>query len=185
MKPEGIEPNFDRLEELCETLLSLPTDDMSISLESHKLARINESDIAVDGIFYYVYLKPNWQIVSFSMTKEDAIIHPDLWQRAVVPLLVKHYKIKKDFANNTEFKFAFSAMPRGRVMGYPDGSWIVDYGPLPKTLPENRVRVEVVNRFGLTRSKLEGKVKFVTNDQHYVPDPQHVSLVEQVIGVSW
>jgi hypothetical protein len=174
----------DSFDEFCATLLSLSTKDMSITLENHKLLN-EESDVPVEGIFYYIWLKPNWQFVSFTVNCESCTTHPDLWERIAVPSLIKHYRVKETPFNVVHLNSAFTAMPRGRVVGPSQGFWIMDYGPLPKTLSENLLRIEVANRFGLTRSRVEGKVKFITDDEHYIPEPQHVSLVRKIIKTSW
>ena len=77
-----------------------------------------------EGIWYWVYLKPDWELRVFKNTEYgDFLTHVDVWEDYIAPLLAEHYNVSLKSLINIPY-----AMPRGRVVKRKDGTWFLYHG---------------------------------------------------------
>jgi hypothetical protein len=86
------------------------------------------------GIWYYVWLKPRWELVVFPELDENGekeygdLAHLEAWMNYLVPKLVSHYGLKLTDVQLDQFTDAYRGVPRGRV----DISDDLVHGDVPK-----------------------------------------------------
>lgn len=130
---------------------------------------------ASDGIWYYVWLKPEWKLY---VLYGELIQHADQWRESVVPDIAKHYKI-----DSRPLAPLYYSMPRGRVVSerYGEKYRIVHGGDFPSSLGESAEIKSLVGLFGLSNRMILGKVS-VEFHEHETMDADHQKRMKKIIG---
>jgi hypothetical protein len=158
----------------------------SLTTEPFNLARskmkqkgslmIKEAAVPKDGIWYWVFLKPEWKLVTsaFPVREKKNVNHVELWPKVCQSFLSQHYKWTQSQLNEA-MSLPYS-MPRGRVTaealeenGQTMTYFFIRHGsdtPAPRTLNE------IVNEYGLSLHLLEGMAEFIH-------DPEETMVKEE------
>lgn len=127
------------------------------------------SDRPREGVWYYVWLKPRWKLVGAFNTS-----HLELWNKEVVPVIGKHYRLSADARKDLET--AHKSMPRGRV-GIRSSVWFSWHG--------NDVKQDVLDAvtsgFGLTPLLMKNELTVAFHD-HEVMSAEHQCVAMDCIG---
>lgn len=145
---------------------------------------IKEDSAPKIGIWYYLWLKPNWKLWTMPMKENQDWSHGEVWSAALAEDVAKHYGLNSD--QTEELKNAPYGLPRGRVdvrdliMGRPTGGFHVYHGddfPLPK---ESELK-KIIGKFDLTRLTLENKVKIEVHDHEKMSESDK-ETIQNLIG---
>jgi len=141
------------------------------------------------GIWYYLWLKPNWKLVMLpSKIDEKTIPHVKAWFLSFVEDLAEHYKLSE--VQKTRLKDVPWCMPRGRVdylnlaTGKPllEGNFNIYHGgDFPSNLSQEGEIKKIISEFDLTSLHLQGRVQVVQNE-HEKMDPQHQKEAQAILG---
>ena len=147
---------------------------------------LSENTRPSEGIWYYIYLKPEWGFLHWKFTEyPTAYDHPKVWVDYVLPVLVKHYKLTDD--QTDKLKPLYYSMPRGRINhlaflpGHSSsGRWVVAHGrDFP--LDEDSELKNIVNAFNLSGLVLWKMVDFEVAD-HEKMSKRHMEDIQKIIG---
>jgi hypothetical protein len=122
----------------------------------------------LQGPWYYIYLRPKWEIRTMPMDSSSTMDHPQFWRTIVDDSIVPHYGVK-DPVIIRELKNLPYAMPRGRVAsvrklgGGPQ--WVAYYGQDYKYNRQEMLRI--LGEFNLLPQFQAGLARFVP-DEHEV-----------------
>jgi hypothetical protein len=136
-----------------------------------------------EGIWYYIYLYPDWELIPVLATEYGGYGHEQFWARYLAPKIVDHYelgmgtKIYRDSAIR-KIRELHLSMPRGRVSAPPKqkieyagtlgekgsedpGVWYFDHGndfPAGMILEDQQKRL--ISLFNVTGPAISGNVEF-------------------------
>ena len=129
---------------------------------------------ATGGLWYYVWLKPNWV---FMGTKQEYAQHPAIWAEEILPAIGEHYQLS-DGAFEKLF-LLFRAMPRGRVMSvnYGQRFRIAHGSDFPSSIGMTQGILQVKHHFGLGRRCVETE-----QQEHETMDREHQRTIQKIIG---
>lgn len=137
-------------------------------------------DDPIGGIWYYVYLKPKWELV---ILHGEERLHLDMWEKHVIPMLKKKYKLSAKRA--VRLMDVSYAMPRGRVTEFVErgtSTFIIRHGDdFPQGTSKNSELKKIVAYFGLTNRIVLKQVEFEV-DPHEQMDPEEQDVLEEIIG---
>jgi hypothetical protein len=150
-----------------------------------------ESVQPTSGIWYYVWLDPEWRLEVFTAREYGYIGHEDAWKKYVCPELVKHYKLTP--AQARDLADAYQGMPRGRVdlsastanfmvAGERPGAWYIWHGSdSPSGRSDKKEADVLVSRFNLTGPACRGLVVF-KHAGHETMNAEDKQTVERILG---
>jgi len=163
----------------------------SLSTESFNLARdkmrqqasamIKEASAPKDGIWYWVFLKPDWKLVAWAFPARDKknVNHIDLWPKVCQSFLAPHYKWNQSQLNEA-MRLPYS-MPRGRVTsevfeenGQTMTYFFIRHGsdtPAPHNLNE------IMNEYGLSLHVLEKMAEFIHDPEETMVEEEQAAMV--------
>jgi hypothetical protein len=131
-----------------------------------------------DGIWYYVWLKPKWELV---ILHGKDVLHLDMWFDHVMPLLKKKYKLTK--SETVRLGDIPYSLPRGRITEFVErgeSTFFIRHGDdFPKGLRKESELKKIVAYFGLTNR---------TRQVEYEVDPHEAMVrgeqddLEAIIG---
>jgi hypothetical protein len=135
-----------------------------------------------EGLWYFVWLKPMWQLMIFKATEYGELSHLDAWSKFVADKVAKHYKINPDDVVNgvDSLRNSYLCMPRGRVSLNPAGDWIFVHGD-DFPICREKAMMLLPSRFSLMKQLLLKKVKFKF-DEHEVMDKLDQRVAKALIG---
>ncbi len=138
------------------------------------------------GIWYYLWLKPEWKLWHYEYTDVDKnLSHYEAWQVLAVDV-AKHYGIT-DQSKIDALKEAYLCMPRGRVdssQGLNLTSTVEWYGifhgnDFPK--PQSAEVKKIIGLFDLTSLLFAEKVR-VIQVEHEMMDSDHQNIAKGILG---
>lgn len=137
-------------------------------------------DDPVGGIWYYVWLKPKWELVI--LHGEDRL-HLDMWFDHVIPVLKKKYKLtSKQVAWLGDLPYS---LPRGRVTEITErgeSAFMVRHGhDFPSGLREASELKKIMAYFGLTNRVILGHVETIV-DPHETMVAEEQAVLQGMIG---
>jgi len=165
-----------------------PIDDHQPSADSPHLAHLREKlkreNLRRDrrpsaGIWYWVWLRPNWILCDFKETEYGKITHEQVWVKYVAPEIARHYRLTKHDAER--LNPLTKSLPRGRVFrGRKTGFWIFMHAA---DNPRGNQHFEMLlpSRFNLTKQLLFGGVSFA-KDELLEMLPSDQSALKAIIG---
>lgn len=145
------------------------------------------------GIWYWVYLRPEWKLYAWPFGKFGELGHIDVWSKYVVPLIMDHYKLSED--KRQKLEKTYYAFPRGRICYAPQGidvrlpgeepgNWYIYHGGNTPGDSKDEVeahRREVLNAFGLNQAAARGLVHWKITE-HESNLKEHVEKCREMIG---
>lgn len=149
-------------------------------LDSLKKNPLKEDIRPSEGIWYWVWLKPNWQLREFRFTEygED-IQHDEAWRNYIAPEIAKHYKVKlTEVVGVDSLINAYTGMPRGRVA--KTDKWMFYHGN-DTPIPMVKAKLMIASRFNLRSALVEGKAEF-RFDEHEAMQDEDKTVLESIIG---
>ncbi len=133
-------------------------------------------DDPTGGIWYYVWLKPKWELV---ILHGEEKLHLDMWFDHVIPLLKKKYKLPAK--QRVKLGDLTYSMPRGRVTEVVEGGesvFLIRHGDdFPEGVRKESELKKIVAYFGLTNRAVEYEV-----DPHETMVPEEQDDLEAIIG---
>lgn len=135
-----------------------------------------------EGMWYFIWLKPRWELRVFKETEYGNLTHQDCWYKYLAPVMGKHYKIdvKKVVNNVDSLENAYSCMPRGRVYIAQDGKYTFGHGnDFP--IDVKKAQMMLIAQFELTKLALMGKTKFKF-DEHEQMIESDQEVAQTLIG---
>jgi hypothetical protein len=150
------------------------------------------------GIWYYVWLKPKWELVVFPALDENGekeygdLSHLEAWMNYLVPRLVSHYKLKLSSEQLEQLTDAYRGVPRGRVDisddlvhgGVPVGPsvWFMFHGnDFPKGKSAESELGKIMSELRIAGFAASGKIQVKFSD-HETMVPEHQVVVQQFLG---
>ena len=130
------------------------------------------------GIWYYVYLKPDWKLVAEC---GDTLQHMTYWPRVIVPMLAAHYGL--DVVAFNMLMPLSESMPRGRVTSelYGESCTIAHGNDFPSGTFEDEQLAILVKAFKLGHRCEHDKVMIVF-EEHETMRPDHKRRLQKIIG---
>jgi hypothetical protein len=129
-----------------------------------------------EGIWYWVYLKPHWQIL---LETGPGASHPRFWKGKIVPILMKHYRIKKKFEPILDGLIC--SMPRGRAALWEDGNAYIGHGnDAPKSLGSAALKI-AISSLGLSRMVMAHHA-VITIEDHEKMEKAQQQAMQKIIG---
>lgn len=113
------------------------------------MMRRNPSSGKGDRYWYFVWMKPHWELMTF----RDELGHAQQWKRYVVTLVKRHYRLKLTKTEERELAEAYRAMPRGRVVELGNGDYALAHG---NDTPMAEAFDRLISIFGLTTQWITG-----------------------------
>jgi hypothetical protein len=136
------------------------------------------------GIYYWVYLKPNWVLKSLVDDSFSDLGHPSLWRDLARNVIAPHYKITDPTLLRELSNIPYS-MPRGRLANIknPQGQrQFIFWNGNDFTMTEQQKK-QLIQAFDLGTEYVNGMVRFAYDD-HEVMLPDDVSQLKNIIRVS-
>lgn len=150
--------------------------------------KLNEDRRPSPGIWYYIYLAPEWKRLAFRYIEYPKVPdHPTAWQEYVVPALTTHYKLTPEQARQLE-DLPY-AMPRGRVdltANQPNdpisNKWLMSFGnDFPAGLDVETEKGRLINDFNLANFACRDMVIFTVHE-HEKMTLKHKDAIQKIIG---
>lgn len=131
-----------------------------------------------DGIWYWIYLKPNWKLISYDFPIKDRIdfLHINVWRDLVSNHLAPFYKWNKDVISIAQ-ELPYGT-PRGRVSAERIDNlsyFFIRHGndtPIPKGLDQ------IIEKYNLKIQMLEGLAEFIYDPHETMVKEQQQKLRE-------
>jgi len=131
---------------------------------------------STEGIWYYVYLKPDWDLM---IERSADAQHVNYWKEKVVPLLLDWYKLDESF--RIKLSGLSAAFPRGRVLA-DDGRHGIYHGDdFPRGLRLEGEIKRIISGFGLSRYQILKKVD-VRFEPHEQMERSQKTKLQKIIG---
>jgi hypothetical protein len=142
------------------------------------------------GIWYYLWLKPEWKRIIVRYTDYGPYGHPEFWEEYIAHEILSFYKIEKSKLDQVA-DLCYS-MPRGRVERMPDtgimmanekpGVWYMDYGgDIPSSLNAEAEQRRLISEFNLSGFANRDMVEFrVVNHEKMLGE--HKEKLQKLIG---
>jgi len=162
--------------------------DEVLGISAEDVRKLEESRKPSTGIWYYVYLKPKWVLMTFSDAEYGALSHYEAWMKYIVPKLIDHYDIED---NIDDLEDAYRGVPRGRVdvttdleMGLrAEGGpkfFLLHGDDFPSGTKSGQLG-KIMSRFNLSHLAARGVVVDKAVD-HEKMDPEHQKIVTSIVG---
>ena len=146
-----------------------------------KANMIKEDTRPSEGMWYFVWLKPRWELRVFKETEYGNLTHQDAWYKYLAPIIGKHYKVDINKVVGTDsLKNAYACMPRGRVYVSEDGKYTFGNGDDFPINPK-KAQIMLISQFELTKLALMGKTKW-KYDEHERMIETDQAVVQALIG---
>jgi hypothetical protein len=131
-----------------------------------------------EGIWYYVWLKPDWVLLWEYGTFAQ---HISMWSTRVIPALVEHYELTSE--QSKAISGAYTGMPRGRVVSEQYGKkWRVVHGDdFPKGTRKSTEVKQIIGVFGLSSHAITGRVS-VEVHEHEKMSGDHKARLRKSLG---
>jgi hypothetical protein len=138
----------------------------------------NASGKPAEGIWYYIWLKPNWKFFS---VQNGERMHCEMWERFVKHEIKDHYKLNDEDVDKIED--VLCSMPRGRCNFVNDRFELYHGDDFPSGKNAETEKTKIMGWFNLTALYFHDrdKVKFVF-DPHYKMSQEEKDIVESVLG---
>ena len=147
---------------------------------------IKEDSTPKIGIWYYLWLKPNWKLWTMPLTEEKNWSHYEVWNGAIAEDLAKHYGLNDN--QMERLKDVAYGFPRGRVdvkdliSGRPAGGFTIYHGDdFPSKLSKESELKKIIGKFDLTRLALENKIKIEVIDHEKMSESDK-DAIQNLIG---
>jgi hypothetical protein len=157
-------------------------------LEKMRKEVLKEDTRPYEGLWYFVYYKPQWVLEAFKTTEYGEMNHDECWEKFICAKLQDHYKVNPDkfvLVSTAEsemeesLRAAYTGMPRGRVT--QGEKWVFYHGN-DSPIPEGKLIKLLPAKFELTRHALEQGVKFEF-DEHETMQEIDIQVVQSVLGI--
>jgi hypothetical protein len=152
-----------------------------------------ESREPMTGIWYYVYLHPEWKLETFRTDEYgEGVDHFGAWGTHIVPILRAHYQL--DDRTTARLKETAYGMPRGRVdrispeiykVGERPGDWVFFHGDdFPSGLVRASQERKLISAFGLSRVAAVNpdKIRFEVS-AHEKMIPEEREGIQKLLGI--
>ncbi len=162
--------------------------------EISETSNLLEKEKLVTGIWYYVYLDPDWTLLTFRTDDHgEGVDHLGVWGTHIVTLLKAHYKLDDRTAGR--IRETAYGMPRGRVdriepdihkVGERPGDWMFYHGEdFPTGLTEESEHRKLISAFGLSRlaAKAPDKIRFEPS-KHERMVPEEKALLQKLLNLN-
>jgi hypothetical protein len=138
----------------------------------------NESNggFATEGIWYYVYLRPDWHLM---YDLDPNASHLQFWRKTVAPMLMDWYKL--DDSARVKLSELSTSMPRGRVLLNERRYGIYHGDDFPKGLSRDGELKKIVSAFGLSRYYILKRVD-VCFEPHECMDKKQQTALRKLLG---
>jgi len=138
----------------------------------------NASGKPSEGIWYYIWLKPNWKL---KVVQSGESLHLDMWERFVKHEIKDHYKLSDEDIDKIEELTC--CMPRGRCCLVNDHFELYHGDNFPKGRDAEAEKTKLMGWFNLTALYFHDreKVKFIV-DPHYGVPQDEKDIAESVLG---
>ena len=147
--------------------------------------KIRESIMPSEGIWYIIYLKPNWVLKTYKEIDFPDCAHAQMWEDDLSHVVADHYKVPQKKLASLPYAF-----PRGRIANLNPGrgittpsdrygdKWVVYYG---KDLPggDGKWKAKILSSFDL--SSFIGRVEWKLDD-HEITQEEDVAEMVGLIG---
>ena len=133
-------------------------------------------DAATEGIWYFVYLKPDWMLL---LDRDRNASHLQYWRKTVVPMLIDWYKLKKDVA--PKLGELSASMPRGRVLEDEGRHGVYHGGDFPKSLSFQGEINKIISGFGISKRYLLQRVD-IRYEPHEKMEAAQQKVLQKIIG---
>jgi len=136
------------------------------------------------GIYYWVYLKPNWILKVLLDDTFSDLGHPALWRDLAQNVIAPHYKITNPTLLRELSNIPYS-MPRGRLVNIKNTQGerqFIFWNGNDFKMTDQQKR-QLIEEFGLGQEYVNGRVRF-SYDDHEVMLPDDVAQLKNIIRVN-
>lgn len=136
------------------------------------------------GIYYWVYLKPNWILKSLVDDSFSDLGHPSLWRDLAKNLIAPHYGITNQTLLRELSNIPYS-MPRGRLVNInnPQGQRQFIFWNGNDFKMTDQQKKQLIQVFGLGAEYVNGMVRF-SYDDHEIMLPDDVAQLKNILKLS-
>jgi hypothetical protein len=178
-----MEDGIDRTPKGLAASMNSPSFSLARERMKKKAALLKQAGAPREGIWYWVFLNPDWKLITWDAPTGGDVLHAKVWSDVVNAYLTPHYKL--DPASVAAAKALPYAMPRGRISSETlDGGkkyFFVRHGedtPVPNGLHQ------VEEKFNLITHMLEGMAEELY-DPHETVVKNEVAEMQRLIGAEF
>ena len=166
------------MEEDDDNITQQEKDALTEAIKELRIKRKVASNKPEEGIWYYIWMKPNWKLVDLQGGDN---MHGELWQDLVHHRIKDHYKLTLEQVDVLED--ASQGVPRGRVVLERDKYVFYHGGDFPTGKSTDAEKKKLIGLFNLTCFYLEDKNRVEFRfAEHYKMDPDEQEIVKSVLG---